>query len=78
MYYIISTVNKQHDSNVIDLEDASDDGPLRPKHVVLIKDCKLRKGRKFLYMFIYNVERLRRTTKTFLWIWQICSDTSAN
>jgi hypothetical protein len=33
--YIRHIVNKQHDSNVADFVDAADDGPLRPKHVVL-------------------------------------------
>jgi hypothetical protein len=33
--YIKPTVNKQYDSNVTDLVDAPDDGPLRPKHIVL-------------------------------------------
>jgi hypothetical protein len=33
--YIIPIVNKQYDSNVADLEDAPDDGPLWPIHVVL-------------------------------------------
>jgi hypothetical protein len=33
--YIIPIVNKQYESNVADLVHAPDDGPLRPKHVVL-------------------------------------------
>jgi hypothetical protein len=33
--YIIPLVNKQYDFNVADLVDAPDDGPLRPKYVLL-------------------------------------------
>jgi hypothetical protein len=41
LFITLSTL--QYDSNVADLVDAPDDGPLRPKHV------------KLLYIFIYSV-----------------------